>query len=63
MLLAGHPLGSGGRWYHGAKYAERDSTFDRGFRLESREVEAGHGGMVPLVLPAVFEFFDRQRKK
>jgi len=27
------------------------------------EVEADHGRMVALVLPAVFDFFDRQRKK
>jgi len=27
------------------------------------EVEADHGRMVPLVLPAVFDFFDRHRKK
>jgi len=35
----------------------------QGFQLEYMEVEANHGGMVPLVLPAVFDFFDRQRKK
>ncbi len=35
----------------------------RGFPLEYMEVEADHGGMVALVLPAVFDFFDRQRKK
>lgn len=35
----------------------------RGFQLEYKEVDANHGGMVPLVLPAVFEFFDRHRKK
>jgi predicted peptidase len=34
-----------------------------GFKLEYMEVEANHGGMVPLVLPAVFDFFDRFRKK
>lgn len=33
------------------------------FLLEYMEVEADHGRMVPLVLPAVFDFFDRQRKK
>jgi len=31
--------------------------------LEYMEVEADHGRMVALVLPAVFDFFDRQRKK
>jgi predicted peptidase len=35
----------------------------QGFPLEYMEVDADHGGMVPLVLPAVFDFFDRQRKK
>jgi predicted peptidase len=35
----------------------------RGFQLEYKEVEADHGRMVPLVLPAIFDFFDRQRKK
>ena len=35
----------------------------QGFPLEYMEVEADHGRMVPLVLPAVFDFFDRQRKK
>jgi predicted peptidase len=33
------------------------------FKLEYMEVDANHGGMVPLVLPAVFDFFDRNRKK
>ena len=35
----------------------------QGFPLEYMEVDADHGRMVPLVLPAVFEFFERQRKK
>jgi predicted peptidase len=34
-----------------------------GFKLEYMEVDANHGGMVPLVLPTVFDFFDRYRKK
>jgi hypothetical protein len=29
--------------------------------LEYLQVDADHGGMVPLVLPAVFDFFDRCR--
>ncbi len=33
----------------------------RGFKLEYMEVDANHGGMVPLVLPAVFDFFDRYK--
>jgi poly(3-hydroxybutyrate) depolymerase len=32
------------------------------FKLEYLEVEANHPGMVPLVLPAVFDFFDRCRE-
>jgi predicted peptidase len=36
---------------------------DHDFRLEYKEVDADHGGMVPLVLPAVFDFFDRYWKK
>lgn len=35
----------------------------QGFQLEYKEVDADHGGMVPLVLPSVFDFFDRHRKK
>ena len=35
----------------------------QGFPLEYIEVEADHGRMVALVLPAVFDFFDRQRNK
>jgi predicted peptidase len=35
---------------------------EQGFQLEYMEVDADHGGMVPLVLPTVFDFFDRQRK-
>jgi predicted peptidase len=32
---------------------------EQGFKLEYMEVDADHGGMVPLVLPAVFDFFNR----
>ncbi len=32
-----------------------------GFDAEYQEVDADHGAMVPLVLPAVFDFFDRAR--
>jgi predicted peptidase len=34
----------------------------QGFNLEYKEVDADHGGMVRLVLPDIFNFFDRQRK-
>jgi hypothetical protein len=36
---------------------------DQGFQLEYMEVDADHGRMIPLVLPAIFDFFDRQRKQ
>jgi len=36
---------------------------ERGFRIEYMEVNADHGGMIPLVLPSVFDFFDRCRSK
>ncbi|HEU5076842.1 MAG TPA: hypothetical protein VFU02_21780 [Polyangiaceae bacterium] len=34
---------------------------DNGFDAEYIEVDADHGGMVPLVLPDVFDFFDEAR--
>ena len=40
-------------------YSMRDWMIAQGFDLEYLEVDADHGGMVPLVLPAVFDFFDR----
>lgn len=36
---------------------------ERGFKIEYMEVNADHGGMIPLVLPSVFDFFDRCRSK
>jgi predicted peptidase len=36
---------------------------ERGFRIEYMEVNADHGGMIPLVLPSIFNFFDRCRSK
>jgi poly(3-hydroxybutyrate) depolymerase len=44
-------------------YLMRDWMIAHGFDLEYLEVDADHGGMVPLVLPAVFDFFDRHRSK
>jgi len=35
----------------------------RGFKIEYMEVNADHGRMIPLVLPSVFDFFDRCRSK
>lgn len=37
----------------------RDWMFQQNFYFEYYEVKADHGGMVPLVLPAVFDFFER----
>jgi poly(3-hydroxybutyrate) depolymerase len=39
----------------------RDWLSANGFKAEYEEVDADHGGMVPLVLPDVFDFFDRAR--
>ncbi len=36
---------------------------ERGFKLEYMEVNADHGGMMPLVLPSIFNFFDRCRPR
>jgi poly(3-hydroxybutyrate) depolymerase len=43
--------------------ALRDWMKARDFNLEYMEVDADHPGMVPLVLPSVFDFFDRHRAK
>ncbi len=34
---------------------------EHGFKIEYKEVDADHGGMIPLVLPSIFDFFDRCR--
>jgi predicted peptidase len=36
---------------------------EHGFKIEYMEINADHGGMIPLVLPSVFNFFDRCRPK
>jgi predicted peptidase len=36
---------------------------ERNFKIEYKEVNADHGGMIPLVLPSIFDFFDRCRSK
>lgn len=41
----------------------RDWMKARGFNLEYKEVDADHPGMVPLILPDVFDYFDRIRRK
>ena len=42
-------------------HALRDWLNRNGFMAEYEEVNADHGGMVRLVLPGVFDFFDRSR--
>jgi predicted peptidase len=39
----------------------RDWLMQNDFRSEYLEVNADHGGMIPLVLPDVFEYFERAR--
>lgn len=41
--------------------ALRDWLQQNGYPSEYKEVQADHAGMVPLVLPDVFDFFDRKR--
>lgn len=36
---------------------------ERGFKIEYMEVNADHGGMIPLVAPSIFSFFERCRPK
>ncbi|MDO5576366.1 MAG: hypothetical protein Q4F84_04750 [Fibrobacter sp.] len=44
-----------------ASRAVRDWMIEQGFDLQYKEVDADHGGMVPLVLPDVFKFFEQCR--
>lgn len=44
-----------------ASHLLRDWLKKNGFKSEYKEVNADHPGMVPLVLPDVFDFFDRSR--
>lgn len=39
----------------------KDWMLGQGFKLEYKEVDADHPGMVPLILPDVFDFIDRCR--
>ena len=39
----------------------RDWLSKNGFKAEYEEVNADHGGMIKLVLPDIFDFFDRSR--
>ncbi|MBN1609010.1 MAG: hypothetical protein JW940_20450 [Polyangiaceae bacterium] len=41
--------------------ALRDWLAENNFDAEYEEVNADHGGMIPLVLPDIFDFFDRSR--
>jgi len=36
---------------------------ERDFKLQYMEAHADHGGMIPVVLPSIFNFFDRCRSK
>ena len=36
---------------------------ERDFKFEYMEVDADHGGMIPLALPSIFDFFNRCRSK
>jgi predicted peptidase len=40
-----------------------DTMKKNGYQVEYKEVTADHGGMIPLVLPDVFKFFDSHRAK
>ncbi|MGH9687644.1 MAG: alpha/beta hydrolase-fold protein [Candidatus Acidiferrales bacterium] len=44
-------------------YAMRDWMIAHEFNMGYMQVDANHGGMVPLVLPAVFDFFDEVRQR
>ena len=35
---------------------------ERNFKIEYMAVDADHGGIIPLVLPSIFKFFDRCRQ-
>jgi predicted peptidase len=41
--------------------ALRDWLAKNGFKAEYKEVDADHGGMIKLVMPDIFDFFDRAR--
>jgi predicted peptidase len=41
----------------------RDWLSANGFNAKYEEVNADHGGMIPLVLPDIFDFFDSSRAK
>jgi poly(3-hydroxybutyrate) depolymerase len=44
-----------------ASHLLRDWLMSNGFMSEYKEVNADHGGMIQLVLPDIFDFFDRSR--
>jgi len=44
-----------------ASHTLRDWLKLKGFKSEYDEVNADHGGMISLVLPAIFDFFDRSK--
>jgi predicted esterase len=46
-----------------ASRALRDWLKTNAFKAEYNEVNADHGGMISLVLPAIYDFFDRSKPK
>ncbi|HYP77658.1 MAG TPA: hypothetical protein VER12_16925 [Polyangiaceae bacterium] len=46
-----------------ASHTLRDWLKSKAFKSEYDEVNADHGGMISLVLPAIFDFFDRSRSQ
>ena len=47
----------------GASRALRDWLKANAFKAEYSEVNADHGGMISLVLPGIFKFFERSSPK
>ena len=44
---------------HQSSLALRDFAREYGLNLQYKEVDGDHGGMVPMILPDVFNFFDQ----
>jgi poly(3-hydroxybutyrate) depolymerase len=53
--------GTGAAPSHAGSKAMFNWMKDRGFKIEYKEVDADHGRMIPLVLPSIFNFFDRNK--
>jgi hypothetical protein len=48
---------------YGASRKMFEAAQKAGVNMRYREFDASHGGMIPLALPGVFDFFDSVRKK